>query len=254
MKIISWNVNGIRAVLKKDFLKFLKQESPDILALQEIKISAEKIKGENFSFPGYEEFWNPAQRPGYSGTLILYKKDLKILNREVGLGIKKFDQEGRTQCLEFKNFYLINSYFPNSNDQLSRLPYKLEFNKEVLKYLKKLKKNKEVIITGDLNVAHQEIDLARPKENKNSAGFTIQERDWMTNFLNNGFIDTFRYFYPDKIKYSWWSFRGGARQRNVGWRIDYFCCSKKFIKKVKNSEILDKILGSDHAPIKLILK
>ncbi|PKM91100.1 exodeoxyribonuclease III [Candidatus Falkowbacteria bacterium HGW-Falkowbacteria-1] len=254
MKIISWNVNGLRAIAKKGFVDFLNQEKPDIIALQEIKISENKRNLERFDFADYEEFWNSAERPGYSGTLILYKKNLKILDKKIGLKIKKFDIEGRLQAIELDKFYFINTYFPNSNNILSRLPYKLEFNEEVLKYLKKLEKKKPIIITGDFNVAHQEIDLARPKANDGSAGFTKEERDWMTKFLNNNYIDTFRYLNPKKIQYSWWSFRAGARNRNVGWRIDYFCTSKKIINNIKKSYILDKVLGSDHAPIGLETK
>jgi len=254
MKIISWNVNGLRAVLKKDFISFLKKENPDILALQEIKISEEKINLENFNFPNYQQFWNPAKRPGYSGTLILYKNNLKILNKKNGLGLKKFDQEGRLQTIETKDFYLLNIYFPNSNDLLSRLPYKIDFNQEVLKYLKKLNKKKPIIATGDFNVAHQEIDIARPKPNEGKAGFTKEERSWMTELLQNNFIDSFRSLNPTKIQYSWWSYRAGARKKNVGWRIDYFISSKKLLKKINKAYILDQVLGSDHAPIGLELK
>lgn len=254
MKIISWNINGLRAVLKKNFLDFLKKENPDILALQEIKISEEKKNLENFNFPNYQQFWNPAERPGYSGTLILYKNNLKILNKKNGLGLKKFDQEGRLQTIETKDFYLLNIYFPNSNDLLSRLPYKLEFNQEVLKYLKKLNKKKPIIATGDFNVAHQEIDIARPKPNEGKAGFTKEERNWMTELIQNDFIDSFRNLNPKKIQYSWWSYRAGARKKNVGWRIDYFISSKKLLKKINKAYILDQVLGSDHAPIGLELK
>lgn len=249
MKIISWNVNGLRAVIKKGFLDFLQNQKADIVAIQEIKISQEKKDQLMFDFPNYEEFWHPAKKPGYSGTLILFKKNLNIIKKIVGMGIDKFDNEGRLQTIELDNFYLINTYFPNSNDLLSRLPYKLEFNTEVLKYLKKLEKKKPIIITGDFNVAHQEIDLARPKTNKGSAGFTEEERSWMDEFIKKGFIDSFRHLNPNKIQYSWWSYRGGARSKNVGWRIDYFCVSKKIIKKIKKSYILDQITGSDHAPI-----
>lgn len=254
MKIISWNVNGLRAILKKNFELFLEEEDADIVCLQEIKISQDKIETEDISFAKYNSFWNPAQRPGYSGTLILYKKDINVISENIGLNIEKFDIEGRVQYLELKDFFLVNTYFPNSNDQLSRLPYKLEFNKEIAKFLKKLEKKKPIILTGDLNVAHNEIDLARPKANQKSAGFTKEERDWMTSFLSLGFIDTFRYFYPDKIQYSWWSYRGAARVNNVGWRIDYFCASKSMIKKIQDSIIMDKVLGSDHAPVQILIK
>lgn len=249
MKIISWNVNGLRAILKKDFASFVAKESPDILAIQEIKISEDKIADLKFSLEGYENLWHPAQRPGYSGTLILSKKNLTIISKKNGLGIKKFDQEGRFQAVETNDFFFINTYFPNSNDILSRLPYKLEFNKEVLKYLKKLEKIKPIIIAGDFNVAHQEIDIARPQANEGQAGFTRQERDGMSTFIKNNFIDSFRHLNPNKIQYSWWTYRAGARQRNVGWRIDYFLVSKKIIDKIKKAYILDKVLGSDHAPI-----
>lgn len=251
MKIISWNVNGLRAVIKKGFNDFLKKENPDILTIQEIKISQEKKDLVKFDFPNYEEFWHPAERPGYSGTLILYKKNLDIINKKNGLGIEKFDREGRLQTIETKNFYLINTYFPNSNDLLSRLPYKLEFNNKVLEYLKKLEAKKPIIITGDFNVAHQEIDIARPKANEGKAGFTEEERGWMDKFLQKDYVDSFRYLNKDKVQYSWWSYRAGARSKNVGWRIDYFVVSKKIIKKIKKSYILDKVLGSDHAPIGL---
>ncbi|HNV12838.1 MAG TPA: exodeoxyribonuclease III [bacterium] len=251
MKIISWNVNGLRAVIKKGFNDFLKKENPDILTIQEIKISQEKKDLVKFDFPNYEEFWHPAEKPGYSGTLILCKKNLDIINKKNGLGIEKFDKEGRLQTIETKNFYLINTYFPNSNDLLSRLPYKLEFNNKVLEYLKKLEAKKPIIITGDFNVAHQEIDIARPKANEGKAGFTEEERGWMDKFLQKDFVDSFRYLNKDKVQYSWWSYRAGARSKNVGWRIDYFVVSKKIIKKIKKSYILDKVLGSDHAPIGL---
>jgi exodeoxyribonuclease III len=254
MKIISWNVNGIRAVHKKGFDKFLEKEKPDILALQETKISADKIEKENFRFADYKEFWCSAERPGYSGTLILYRPELEILKQEKGLKIEKFDIEGRVQSLELKNFFLINAYFPNSNDLLSRLDYKLEFNREIEKYAKKLNKKKPVIITGDFNVAHQEIDIARPKANEGKAGFTAEEREWFDGLIEKSFVDTFRYLHPNKVKYSWWSFRAGARARNVGWRIDYFCVSEKMIKSIKKADILDQVMGSDHAPILIELK
>ncbi|MBN2853940.1 exodeoxyribonuclease III [Patescibacteria group bacterium] len=255
MKIISWNVNGLRAVLKKGFLDFLNQEKPDILCLQEIKISSTAIAKENFDFKGYLEFYYPAIRPGYSGTaifiregLIKAKKDFKIKN---GFSVGDFDDEGRTQILEADNFYLINSYFPNSRADLSRLDFKLKFNEEILKLAKKLEKKKPVIMTGDFNVAHEPIDLARPKANEGESGYTKEERDSMTEILKTGFIDSFRYFNPNKVQYSWWSFRAGARQRNVGWRIDYFCVSAKLKKSIKKAYILDKTTGSDHAPIVL---
>jgi exodeoxyribonuclease-3 len=250
MKIISWNVNGIRAAVNKGLASFLKSQKPDILCLQEIKISdAARLKVE-FDFAGYQEFWNSAQRPGYSGTAVLVREGItKPMSVKNGFGVSKFDIEGRVQTAEFKDFYLVNTYFPNSNHELTRLGYKLDFNNSLLKYVKKLEKKKPVVITGDFNVAHQEIDLARPKDNEGNAGFTLEERDWMNRFLKAGFIDTFRELNGNKIQYSWWSFRAGARERNIGWRIDYFCTSVKLKKNLKKAYILDKIKGSDHAPV-----
>jgi len=250
MKIISWNVNGIRAAAKKGLAGFLKSQAPDILCLQEIKISdASRLKVE-FDFAGYTEYWNSAVRPGYSGTAILIREGFKnVKDVKNGFGTKKFDIEGRVQTADLGKFYLVNTYFPNSNHELSRLGYKLEFNDALLKYVKKLEKKKPVVITGDFNVAHQEIDLARPKDNEGNAGFTCEERNWMGKFLKAGFIDTFRELNGQKIQYSWWSFRMNARARNIGWRIDYFCASVKLKKNLKKAYILDKIKGSDHAPV-----
>lgn len=261
MKILSWNINGIRAVLKKGFLDFLKNEKPDIICLQEIKIASKDIDPEILNFKGYKVFWNSALRPGYSGTAILVKETLvdkkEIIDVVNGLNIKgseKFDEEGRVQILELKNSYLINAYFPNSQSDLARLEFKTEFNKLILKKAKLLEKKKTVIITGDYNVAYQAIDLARPKANEGSAGYTKEERESFSDFINSGFIDTFREINGEKIQYSWWSYRAAARKRNVGWRIDYFCVSAKLRKSLKNAFILDKILGSDHAPIGIEIK
>jgi exodeoxyribonuclease-3 len=251
MKLLSWNVNGIRAVLKKGFLEFLLNEAPDVLCLQEIKISAAAKDEQNLDFPGYLAYWNCAQRPGYSGTAILVREGVKPLKNLNGFGQDRFDGEGRTQIMEFSEFYLVNCYFPNANAELSRLDYKLAFNRDLQKHLKTLEKHKPIIITGDFNVAHQEIDLARPKDNLGSAGFTIEERAWFDSFLKDGFLDSFRALNGDKIQYSWWSYRAAARLRNVGWRIDYFCTSVKLKKSLKKAYILDKVVGSDHAPIGL---
>lgn len=254
MKIISWNVNGLRAVLKKGFLDFLSSEKPDIICLQEIKIGENLIKKEIPDFLEYQSYYFSAKRPGYSGTAILVKKiianEIRVVN---GFLQGDFDDEGRVQILEADNFFLLNIYFPNSRADLSRLDYKIEFNNEILKLAKKLEKKNPVIITGDFNVAHQEVDLARPKANEGQAGFTFEERESMTKFLKAGFIDTFRFLNKDKIQYSWWSFRAAARKRNVGWRIDYFCVSDKLKKSLKKAFILDKIEGSDHAPVGLEL-
>ena len=254
MKIISWNVNGIRAVAKKGFKDFLESEKPDILCLQEVKISESTRLQTEFDFSGYTEYWNSAERPGYSGTAILVREGLKgIKSVKAGCGINKFDKEGRVQILESDKFFLLNIYFPNANRELSRLGYKLEFNEALLKYVKRLEKIKPVVVTGDFNVAHEGIDLARPKDNEGSAGFTAEERAWMTKFLKAGYLDTFRELNGQTIQYSWWTFRAMARVRNIGWRIDYFCASAKLRRSLKKAYILDKISGSDHAPVGLEL-
>ncbi|MBT4120583.1 MAG: exodeoxyribonuclease III [Candidatus Magasanikbacteria bacterium] len=252
MKLVSWNVNGIRAVIRKDFGKFLQTKKPDIICLQEVKIDDVMRAKENFDFEKYEEYWNSADRPGYSGTAIFIKSKLKLNPiYTTGIGIKKYDSEGRVQTLEFKKFFLVNVYFPNTREDLSRLDFKIDFNNKISKHVKKLEKTKPVIITGDFNVAHEEIDLARPKPNNGKAGFHPRERAWMTKFLDSDMIDTFRHKNPDKIQYSWWTYRFGARSRNVGWRIDYFCVSDKLKNKIKKAEIWNKVKGSDHCPVVL---
>ena len=254
MKIISWNVNGIRAAVKKGFAGFLKKERPDILCLQEIKINDAARAKEQFDFAGYREYWHPAERPGYSGTAILIKDGLPIISVKNGLGENEFDREGRAQTVELDKFYLVNAYFPNANHELSRLGYKLKFNDQILKYIKKLEKNKPVILGGDFNVAREEIDLARPKDNVGNPGFTDEERDWMTKFLNSGFIDSYRYLNGNKVQYSWWGYRFNLRERNIGWRIDYFCASLKMKKQIKEAFIWDRIMGSDHCPVGVEIK
>jgi exodeoxyribonuclease-3 len=249
MTIISWNINGLRATMKKGFLKFLKEKKPDVLGLQEIKIDEVAIKKENFVFPKYKIYYNSAERPGYSGTAILIREGIKVLSIKNGFGEKIFDSEGRVQILELDEVYIINIYFPNSNRELSRLSYKRGFNKYIKENVAKLKKKKSVIVMGDFNVAHEEIDLARPKENIGNPGFTYEEREDMDNFLNGDLLDSFRYFYPKEIKYSWWSYRTFARQKNIGWRLDYLLVDSKFVGKIKKSFILDKVMGSDHAPV-----
>jgi exodeoxyribonuclease-3 len=250
MKLISWNVNGIRAVVKKGFNRFLISEKPDILCLQEIKISADARNKEIFDFAGYQEFWHSALRPGYSGTMTLVKDGIKVLSERTFLA----DDEGRVQILEFARFFVINVYFPNANHELSRLDFKLRFNDRLLNFLKKLEKEKPLVICGDYNVAHEPIDLFHPKENEGNAGYTAEERNWMTKFLKAGFVDTFRKQNPTRAQYSWWSFRMNARARNIGWRIDYFCVSSYLNKFVKSSFIMDKIQGSDHCPVGIELK
>ncbi|MFA6416054.1 MAG: exodeoxyribonuclease III [Candidatus Paceibacterota bacterium] len=248
MKLISWNVNGIRACVKNGFVSFLVKEKPDLLGLQEIKISDEARLKETFDFQNYEEFWYPAERPGYSGTAILAKNKVVVKN---GLSIKELDTEGRVQTVELKDFYLVNVYFPNANHELSRLDFKIKFNQALLKYLKKLETKKPVVVCGDFNVAHREIDLARPKENEGNAGFTVEERAWADELERAGFVDTFRHLHPTKQEYSWWSYRMMARDRDVGWRIDSFWVSQKLVPKIKKAWILGEVFGSDHAPVGL---
>jgi len=255
LKLMSWNVNGIRAAVKNGFANMLLTERPDILGLQEIKISDSARGKEMFDFPGCEEYWFPAERPGYSGTAILIKNEkLKIKNYTAGIGIPEFDTEGRVQTLELEDFYFVNAYFPNSNHELSRLDYKQKFNQAILTYIKNLEKTKPVVVTGDFNVAHKEIDLARPKDNEGNAGFTPEERSDMDKFLAEGLVDTYREKNGDKVQYSWWSYRSYARDRGIGWRIDYFLISEKLKNKVEKAFILDEVTGSDHAPVGISLK
>lgn len=250
MRLLSWNVNGLRAIIKKGFTGFLKKERPDILGLQEIKISDVAREKEIFDFAPYQEFWNCAVRPGYSGTAVLVKDGIKVLRQVEFPG----DDEGRVLILEMEKFYFASVYFINAKDDLSRLGFKIEWNDRLLKFLKKLEGEKPLVVGGDYNVAHEEIDLARPRENLESAGFSAKERSWMSKFLKSGFVDTFRGQNPKKVQYSWWSFRAGARARNVGWRIDYFCVSDKIFRKVSHSFIMDKIQGSDHCPVGIELE
>ena len=251
MKIVSWNVNGIRAVLKKNFLDFVKKEDPDILCIQETKAHPDQVDDmlEKYEY----HHWNSAVKKGYAGTAIFSKE--KPISIAYGVGKKEHDQEGRVITLEFGKFYLVNVYTPNSGRGLKRLDYRKGWDKDFLKYLKKLDKKKPVILTGDLNVAHTEIDLANPKENYNkTAGYTQVEIDGITNLLNDGFIDTFRMFTKGGGHYTYWAYFFNARAKNVGWRIDYFCVSKRFTKNIKDSYMLSKIMGSDHCPIGLKLK
>ncbi|SMD30483.1 exodeoxyribonuclease III [Picrophilus oshimae] len=250
MKILSWNVNGIRAAVKNGILNFINEENPEIVLLQEIK-SGKNDLPEELHHMGYKIFINPAEKKGYSGTMALSK--VEPLDYSSGIGIKDYDSEGRVQILKYDNFYIINTYFPNSQHGLTRLDYKIDFDNKFLEFCEKLRKEKPLIITGDFNVAHEEIDIARPKDNENNAGFTIQERNWMTEFLNHGYIDTYRYFHKEPGHYSWWSYRFNARAKNIGWRIDYFIVTDDFIKNVKDSIILENVKGSDHAPLELLL-
>lgn len=247
MKIISWNVAGLRACYKKGLEEFFLSELPDMFCMQETKV----LEKENpLHIEGYKEYLYPAEKKGYSGTMIYSK--IEPLSIKYGIGIEAFDNEGRVITLEYDNFYLVNAYVPNSKRELERLNERMYFEDEMRKYLKNL--NKNVIYCGDLNVAHEEIDIKNAKTNTRSAGFTIEERNKMTELLESGFTDTFRYLYPDTIKYSWWSYMGGARAKNVGWRLDYFIVNNEYINKVKDSLILNEIMGSDHCPIKLIIE
>lgn len=244
MKILSWNVNGIRAVLKKGFLDVIKKQNPDIFCLQEIKASLDKIPDELKNIKGYNVYFFPAKRPGYSGTAIYSKLTAKKITYGFS---KKFDDEGRSISLEFDKYILFNVYFPNGKASDIRLKYKLDFYTTFLKYISKQKK--PVIFCGDINTAHKEIDLANPKANKKFSGFLDIERKWIDKVIDKGYIDSFREFDKEKDKYTWWSQRFGVRERNVGWRIDYFFIDKKLQKYLKKSYILSKIMGSDHCPI-----
>ena len=247
MKLISWNVNGLRAVVNKGFMDFFKEIDADIFALQETKMQEGQLE---LILDGYYQYWNSAEKKGYSGTAIFTKE--KPLNVTYGLGIEEHDKEGRIITLEFEKFYFVDCYTPNSKKELERLDYRMIWEDEVRKYLKKLDIKKPVIYCGDLNVAHEEIDLKNPKTNRHSAGFTDEERSKMTKLLSEGFTDTFRYLYPDKENcYSWWSYIGHAREKNVGWRIDYFIVSKTIEEKIEDSIIHDDVMGSDHCPVEL---
>lgn len=251
MKLISWNVNGIRATLGKGFGDFVTAEKPDILCLQETKARPEQVPLPP-ELEGYHGFWDSAQKPGYSGVAVFTRE--KPLDLRVGLGMDEHDKEGRVLTLEYPDFFLVNVYTPNSQDGLRRLPYRLTWDDAFRRHVAGLAVTKPVIFCGDLNVAHQEIDIARPKENRFSAGFSDEERASFGVLLDAGFTDTFRHFYPDKKDvYSWWSFRGGARQRNVGWRIDYFGVSTPFMNRVATAEIMPHVLGSDHCPVGITL-
>jgi len=253
MKIISWNVNGIRAVAKKDFFKDLEQKDPDILCLQETKAQDDQVAEVLTSLENYEVYSNSAEKKGYSGTAILTK--LKPLSISRDIGQAEFDQEGRVLCLEFQDFFLVNVYVPNSGNELKRLDYRQEWDQAFFNYLKKLEETKPVIGCGDFNVAHRAIDLARPKPNYNkSAGFMQEEIDGMDCYTGGGFVDTFRHFHPEtEGAYSWWSYRAGARAKNVGWRIDYFLVSTSYLSSVKGASILNEVLGSDHCPVQIEL-
>jgi exodeoxyribonuclease III len=248
MKIISWNVNGIRAAIKKGFMDFLNSENPDIICIQETKARPEQVENE---FQGYPyRFWNSAEKKGYSGTAIF--SNIDPIRVTYGLGIPKHDTEGRVITAEFEKYYLVTVYVPNAKRDLSRLPYRQkEWDVDFLSYVSELEKKKPVVFCGDMNVAHEEIDLANPKSNKNNAGFTAEERMGFDNIVKAGFVDTFRHFNPEGGFYTWWSYMAKARERNIGWRIDYFCVSPSLMKSVNHAGILPEVMGSDHCPTSL---
>ncbi len=249
MKFISWNVNGLRACVDKGFLEFFKNVDADFFCLQETKLSEGQIELE---LPGYEQYWNYAEKKGYSGTAIFTKHH--PINVTYGIGIEEHDHEGRVITLEYEDFYLVTCYTPNSKQELLRLEYRMVWEDDFRKYLKKLEENKPVVLCGDLNVAHEEIDLKNPSSNHRNAGFTDEERGKMTALLEDGFIDTFRYFYPEQRDiYSWWSYRFKAREKNAGWRIDYFITSESLKGRLEDARIHCDIFGSDHCPVELLL-
>ena len=246
-KLISWNVNGIRACAGKGFMDFFNSIDADIFCIQESKMQEGQL---TLDMPGYYQYWNYADKKGYSGTAIFTKE--KSLSETKGIGIDEHDHEGRVITLEYENFYMVTVYTPNSQNELARLDYRMKWEDDFRAYLKKLEENKPVIVCGDMNVAHNEIDLKNPKTNRKNAGFTDEEREKMTVLLVDGFIDTFRYFYPDQENiYSWWSYRFKAREKNAGWRIDYFLTSESLKDKLIDAKIHTDIMGSDHCPVEL---
>ena len=249
MKLISWNVNGLRACVQKGFLDFFEKIDADIFCIQESKLQEGQI---TLDLPGYHQYWNYAQKKGYSGTAIFSKQEPMAVT--YGIGIPEHDTEGRVITLAFPEFYMITCYTPNSQNELARLPYRMQWEDAFREYLLSLDAKKPVILCGDLNVAHQEIDLKNPKTNRQNAGFTDEEREKMTTLLDSGFTDTFRHFYPDQENiYSWWSYRFKAREKNAGWRIDYFITSKRLDDKLTDAKIHTAIFGSDHCPVELTL-
>ena len=248
-KLISWNVNGLRSCMGKGFMDFFDSVDADIFCLQEIKLSEGQIE---WNKENYYSYWNYAEKKGYSGTAVFSKE--KPLSVKYGIGIDEHDHEGRVITLEFENFYMVTVYTPNSQRELTRLEYRMKWEDDFRNFLNDLRKTKPVVATGDMNVAHKEIDLKNPKTNRKSAGFTDEERQKMTELLDSGFIDTFRYFYPDaEQRYSWWSYMFKSREKNAGWRIDYFLASKELEDRLISAEIHDKVLGSDHCPIELVI-
>lgn len=250
MKLISWNVNGLRACMQKGFLDFFREADADIFCLQETKMQEGQLA---LDLPGYHQYWNYAEKKGYSGTAVFTKKE--PLRVTCGIGVEEHDHEGRVITCEYADFYFVTVYTPNSQDELKRLDYRMKWEDAFRAYLKGLEESKPVIVTGDMNVAHREIDLKNPKTNRRNAGFTDEERGKFTELLEAGFVDTYRYFYPDQEGiYSWWSYRFRARERNSGWRIDYFCVSKSLKDRLEDAAILTEVYGSDHCPVMLLIK
>ena len=250
MKLISWNVNGLRAIMGKNFMEFFTAADADIFCLQETKLQEGQIE---MDLPGYHQYWNYAEKKGYSGTAIFTKEE--PIDVRYGIDIEEHDKEGRVITLEFADFYMVDVYTPNSQNELARLDYRMTWEDAFRDYLCELRKTKPVIVTGDMNVAHEEIDLKNPKSNRRNAGFTDEERGKMSELLASGFIDTFRYFYPDLTEvYSWWSYRFKARERNSGWRIDYFLVSEELKDRLEDAKIHTEVTGSDHCPVELDLK
>ncbi len=249
LSLVSWNVNGIRAAYRKGLMDFMRSSSADLFCFQEIKADVDSVPKELMNYPNYEKYLFSAKKKGYSGTAIFTR--IKAQRVIYGIGDELFDSEGRVITLEFEDFFVVNAYFPNSQHELKRLNFKIDFDRKIHEYLNDLKEKKDVVICGDFNVAHEEIDIANPKQNEGNAGFTPQERAWMDEFLSDGYVDTFRMFTKDGGHYTWWTYRFKARERNIGWRIDYFIVNEEMKKKVKKSTILSDVPGSDHAPIQL---
>lgn len=249
MRFISWNVNGLRACVGKGFKEYFAQAGADFFCLQETKMQEGQL---DIEFPGYKSYWNYAEKKGYSGTAVFTKHE--PLSVAYGIGIEEHDHEGRVITLEMQDLYLVTVYTPNSQDGLKRLDYRMRWEDDFAEYLKKLDAVKPVIVCGDMNVAHEEIDLKNPKTNRRSAGFTDEERDKFTALLSSGFIDSWRHQHPDEVKYSWWSYRFHAREKNVGWRIDYFLTSSRLEPKIVSTEIYSEVMGSDHCPVEIVIE
>lgn len=252
MKITTWNVNGYRAVLRKEALNWVKEIDPDVLCLQETKLQLDQISDKEASIEGYEAVWNSAERKGYSGVVTFHKE--QPVDSGTGFGVDKFDSEGRVIRSRYEDFYLYNIYFPNGGQDNKRVPYKLEFYQELLNICDDLHaKGEKIIITGDFNTAHNEIDLANPKANEKNTGFLPEEREWIDKYLAHDFVDAYRELYPERIQYTWWTYRYNARENNIGWRLDYFLVSKDLMARVDDVIVHNEIMGSDHCPVSLLL-